>query len=307
MKRLQVTLVVALCMILNSLARGAPTLPTPTPLQTPAPAPAPPTSLQTPPLTSAPSSAVPVLQRIEPGERGGGSPSWSYLTPILSGVVALLGSWLGFRVAQKNTLKLVETSRMTSEAAIWQKANETELRDIQAKLDNFYYPFFVLLKADHQFAQDLRKRQKDPNYRLLVKLFDSAWMEGLPIGDRKLVEIVCGYAETLEKFINDKAGMVDAKIVPYLARASAHFRILHLAYKRELGDDPNRFVDYVYPKQIDDVLSFEIRRLRTRVDQLRSNPGVRPEPIAALDIPESLDLRNWDDPDGRLRSVPLGG
>jgi hypothetical protein len=38
-------------------------------------------------------------------------------------------------------LNTIEASQKNNDASIWQKANETELREIQAKLDGFYIPF----------------------------------------------------------------------------------------------------------------------------------------------------------------------
>ncbi len=135
---------------------------------------------------------------------------------------------------------------------------------------------------------------------MLLKLFDSKWVDSLPPGDKKLVEIVSSNADELRALIASKSGSIDDKLLPYLSRVSAHFRILNLAYKRELGDDPQRFRDYVYPRELDRVLDLEIARLRARMDELRANPGGRPAPMRALTIPPELALPEWRDPDDRL-------
>jgi hypothetical protein len=239
----------------------------------------------------------------------GASPAWwTYFVPvvgpILSGLLAFIGVWLGLRIAGDNTNKSVAVLQKNSDAAVWLKANEAELSDIQAKLDGFYIPFQLLSKANHQFAQDLRSRQNEPeNYRMLMRLFDKQWLEGLPAGDKKLVEIVSTNAEELRALITSKSGLVDEKILPYLSRASAHFRILNLAYKAELGTDSTRFADYVYPRELDGVIALEIRRLRNRMEVLRASPGVKSAPLELLAIPENLKLTSWTDPDGRLTDV----
>lgn len=260
----------------------------------------PPQSVSTPTIT----------YRVEPVgtlrlDNGAGPPSWTYFIPIvgpiLSGLLAFIGVWLGLKIAADNTNKSISVAQSNSDATVWQKANETELGDIQAKLDGFYIPFQLLSQANHQFAQDLRSRQAEPQkYRMLMKLFDKEWLEGLSAGDRKLVEIVGTNAEELRGLIASKSGLVDDKILPYLSRASAHFRILNLAFKGVLGTDPKRFTDYVYPRELDGVIALEIRRLRNRMEVLRANPSVRPDPLESLAIPEDLKLSSWVDPDGRL-------
>ncbi len=174
------------------------------------------------------------------------------------------------------------------------------MRDIQEKLDKFYGPFSIRLKTDHQLAQDIRSRQPE-GYRMLVKLFDPIWLPSLSAGDRKLVELVCEHAGILEGLIAENAGSVDKELIEYFSRASAHFRILQLAHKHELGDDHKRFEPYVYPKQLDHVLAIAMDRLNRRVADLRANPGASPGPMPPLVIPKELELEPWPDPDHRGR------
>lgn len=305
MRHLHVALAVVLCVTTNNWALAdtvgtTPQLPSPTSTPTtatPTPSVASPTATPTPtPTTATPPTSL-------PSEASSPSYWWDYLSRISSGVAALCAI-AALYVSQKNTKRMADAALSAAQEAMWQKANETELREIQTKLDTFFSPFFVLLKTDHQFAQDLRERQHDDTHRLLIKLFDLSWLKSLSPGDKALVNIICENAELLDRFLTDHSGIVDAQILPYLARARAHFRILHLAYKHQLGDNPTRFVDYVYPTQLDYVLSLEVERLRKRIEQLRTNPGTRPGPLAALQIPKSHQLPDWADPDGRLAGVP---
>jgi len=225
---------------------------------------------------------------------------WTYVVPIaasfLSAFLAFLGATFGLRVTQRNTEKTVEAGQRTTEATLWQKANEVELRAIQERLDKFYGPLSILLKTDDQFAQDIRSRQPE-GYRLLVKLFDPLWVQSLSPGDQKLVELICERGVVLEQFIHDNAAGVDKELVPYLSRATAHFRILYLAYKHELGTDWERFKDYAYPRQLDKVLEIARERLVARMQHLRANPGVAPGMMPPLVIPPELSLDPWPDPD----------
>lgn len=228
----------------------------------------------------------------------GGAPWWVTLVPligsIVSSIVALGGVIWSLKIARDNTAVVTQASQQTNEASIWQKANEAELKDIQSKLDGFYMPFWLLSKANELLALDVKSRQP-PDYRLLAKLFDQKWRESLSAGDRKLVEMICDNAEELRTLIATKSGLVDGAVLEYLSRASVHFRILHGAFKNELGEDPSRFMKYVYPRPLDKVLKREIDRLNARVAELRSKPGARPPPPPPLVIPPELNLPAWED------------
>jgi hypothetical protein len=246
----------------------------------------------------------PLSIRVEPIaplklETGSGPPWWTYwiavVGPLISGVLAYLGVRLSLAFAQRNTASTIAATQQTSDASLWQRANEAELKDILGKLDGFYGPFMQMSQANHLMIEEFRSRQPE-GFRTLPHVFDRAWLEALPKGDRKVIAEICDKAAELQKFIADKAGMVDEKVLPYLARASAHFRILYLAHKGELGEDPTNFRRYVYPKELDGVLKLEVRRLRARCDTLRAKPGSPPGSMSSLEIPSNLALEAWPAP-----------
>jgi hypothetical protein len=261
-----------------------------------------------PAAAAAISAQPPVNVRVEPVgslklESGQGPAWWTYFVPVIgpliSGLLAYFGVRLSLDFARRNNEQSISAAQRTSEAAIWQKANETELKDLMTKLDGFYGPFLQMSQANHLMIEEFRSRQP-AGFRTLPKVFDRAWLDALPAGDRKVVSEVCQKAADLEKFIADKAGNVDSKVLPYLARASAHFRILHLAHKGELGTDPTNFLKYVYPKQLDSVLQLEVDRLRGRCDALRASPGSAPGPMEPLVIGPELALEAWQTVDSRV-------
>lgn len=228
-------------------------------------------------------------------------PRWTYWVPsILSGLLTLLGAWLGLRIAQRNTTQLVSGAIKANEATNWQKANETELRSIEERLEKFYGPFITRLQADHLLAQDIRSRQPE-GYRLLMYLFKPEWVASLSEGDKKLVAVICEHAAKLEEMIIN-AGSVDPLLIPYFSRAVAHFRILGLAHQQLLGSNFELFERYVYPKQLDKILILEIRRLSARAEELRANPASPLKPIKPLIIPNTsvYKLDYWPDPDNRF-------
>jgi hypothetical protein len=228
---------------------------------------------------------------------------WTYFVPVagpvFSSFLAFAGAWFGLKIASRNTKDTIATAQKTNEATLWQKANEIELRSLQDRLDKFYIPLSILLKTDHQFAQDLRCRQPD-KYRLLVSLFDPQWLSSLSTGDQTLVRLICEQGRILEAFIKENAGGTDRELIPYLSRATAHFKILQLAYKRELGDSLGTFGAYAYPKQLDHVLEIVKDQLASRIAELRASPYAPPGPMKPLVIPPELNLDPWVDPDDRM-------
>jgi len=225
-----------------------------------------------------------------------GTPWYVTVGPMLGGifssVLALAGVLWSLKIATDNAKKSTQAAQQTSDASIWQKANETELKDIQARLDGFYMPYSLLAKANKEFAKDVASRQPKPEeYRLLMQLFDKAWRDSLTDGDSKIIDIVCNNAEDLRKLISDKSGLANGALLEYLARASVHYRILNLAFKNELGTDAKRFEKYVYPRVLDDVLQLEMDRLDARAKQLRLKPSERPDLAPVLNIPTKFALK----------------
>jgi hypothetical protein len=246
-------------------------------------------------------TAGPLTVRIEPVgpfkiDNGKAPAPWTFwvpvVGPIISGLLAALGVLLSLRFAERSSKRTIEAARQTNEASIWQKANETELKELISKLDSFYGPFMQMSQANYLMIEEFRSRQP-VGFRTLPKVFDPAWLATLSTGDRKIVAEVCQKAADLETFIAEKAGHVDGQLLPYLARASAHFRILYLAHQGLLGEDPNNFLRYVYPKQLDAVLRLEVDRLRRRCDALRANPGSPSGVMEPLRISVDLALEPW--------------
>jgi hypothetical protein len=204
----------------------------------------------------------------------------------LVGVLALI-------VSAMMTSRTLRVSTENSDASIWQKANELEIKEVQEKLDRFYGPFIQMSETNALLARDLRHRQPDSQSFLLIeKLFDRDWLKSLPCGERALVDEVVSNAVNLRKFIIENARMMDQKVQPYLSRVNAHYRILELAHLGKLGTDPTLFVQkYVFPIQIGGILQLEVARLESRKELLRSQPSRQPPPMAELVIPASLSLK----------------
>ncbi len=190
---------------------------------------------------------------------------------------------------------IVYFTRINTISEQWLKINTSEAQYIQDKLDKFYGPFILESQANHLMAQDLRSRQPQPTmHRLLDKLFDEDWRSSLPAGDSVLVEEICNTGERLSGVIKDHSGLVDPLLLPYIARAITHFRILKLAHEKKLGTDSTPFLRYVYPKNLDAALEKELSRLQHRLQLLRQNPTVSHADQSPLDL-SNCPLDAWPD------------
>jgi hypothetical protein len=231
----------------------------------------------------------------EPATPGSGG-AWEVrdYVSLISAVTAVVAVVFGY----PGNLRTLQASLANTEASIWQKANEVELKAIQEQLDEFFGPFMQMSGVNRLLSRDLRERQRDSGTFLLIeKLFDRDWLENLPKGEQAIVGEIAANAKVLREFIAANAKMGNLKIQPYLSRVSAHYRILELAYEQKLGDDAKPFVNrYVFPSQIDEVLALEVERLEKRRELLRSHPARPTPPSEELVIPDRLALKEWANP-----------
>ncbi|KRA65302.1 hypothetical protein [Rhizobium sp. Root651] len=216
-------------------------------------------------------------------ERTPVSPWWDkLLQPGVAALAGLGGALIGALVGRWNTV-----------AAINQKANEMEIKEIQVRLNDFYGRFQQVAEENHLIALEFKAHQGDPAMRTLLKLLDPEWRASLSPSDKAIVKSLVENGNMLRTLIRDKSGLVDPAILPYLSRAALHFSMLDLANKGDLENQPDRFKKFVYPKVLDDVLVLEMRRLNSRIRQLLENSSKSHPPIPSLKINEDLALPEW--------------
>lgn len=185
-------------------------------------------------------------------------------------------------------------SSRANRANLVSKTNESELSVIEKKLDGFFGPYLRLSETNSLLHQDLKARQQNPaTFRTLIHLLDPQWRANTTAGDQTIIDEIMRIDGQLELLIRKSAGTLDINIQPYLARASAHFRMIRLAHKGKLDQDVKRFEKYVYPRSVDGVLQLEVSRLEARRATLRLNPGFAPAPMDKLTIPTPLQLPPW--------------
>ena len=112
-------------------------------------------------------------------------------------------------------------------------------------------------------------RRGDPSLRTLPMLLDQAARSKLSPNDVAIVDEVIRINQELSKLIHPFAGQLDEAVQAHLWRADAHFRVIVLAHERKLEGDVERLRElYVYPEELDAVLTAEVERIRGRCDLL---------------------------------------
>ncbi|MGY3135356.1 hypothetical protein ACVWZM_006038 [Bradyrhizobium sp. USDA 4501] len=232
-----------------------------------------------------PGRNVVVQYACSPPKDGGG---WTAkdLAPLLTGLAGLAGAFVA-------AIAIIFNSR-TSRATNVQKANEAELESLQEKLDSFYGPYQQLSNTNQLIATDLKARHAaGAEMRILLLLVDPKWEDQFTPGEVTLVKEILSIDEKLLGLIQDRSGLVSEQVQPYLWRAASHFRIMLLAAGHKLDDDRDRYAHYVYPRQLDEIIELEIKRIRDRIALIRAEPLVLHPPAQELTIPERLALPDW--------------
>jgi hypothetical protein len=205
------------------------------------------------------------------------APTWP--TALITGIAVLLGALAGGWFATRN-----------AKAAIVQKTNELEIASIDNRLSGFVAPFEQLSLENWTMSRELKRRHGGEAFRTLPALLEPGWKDRLAKGDRTLVDAVVKNGSKLRKMILANGGAVSPAVRPHLAAASMHFRMLTLAHAGSLDPDPDRYVAYVYPRQLDGALALERKRLEQRREVLLSQPDVSHPAVGDLVLPAELLL-----------------
>lgn len=212
------------------------------------------------------------------------APAWP--TALITALATLFAGGAAAWIATRN-----------ARATIVQGTNQRELDAIASWLDGFLGPFLQLSEENRLLIEALRGDHGGSSFRTLTALLDPKWLPSLSSGDRKLVEAIVENGVSLRRLILEKAGAPSRPLVPELAKASLHFRMLEMAHGGGLDRDPARYADYVYPRKLDALLESERVRLESRLRSLRQMPEKRHLPMAEMVIKDELENRSVPRPD----------
>lgn len=234
--------------------------------------PAPPAFTSMPGTFNVTLADIPAIRLDQPSK-----PFWREILmgPLGSGLASALAAIFGVWFALRNTASTLR-----------QKSNEVEIKELQARLNEFYGPFNQISRENELLSLEFRSRHKsiDNKFRTLMALLNPSWRANLDGSDKAIVDKMVNNGVALRSLIREKSGLVDLQIIPILAKASAHFCLLEMARDGQLDEKADRFDANVYPRELDEAIDKEINRLNTRIGQLLAKPGKMHKPLAPLKL-----------------------
>jgi hypothetical protein len=145
------------------------------------------------------------------------------------------------------------------------KRREDQKRDIYKKLNEFYSPFEQLRKKSLRLYT-LFVENKEGDFRTLTALLRGDEFSG---NDKMILDEIISIDNQLENLIIAKSGLVDNEnFRDLLAQAATHFHIISQAYEGRLTGEPERFKEYVFPRELDEKVTEQINTLKAELIEL---------------------------------------
>jgi len=146
------------------------------------------------------------------------------------------------------------------------KKREDKIESIKKKIDEFYSPFDQYRKKSLKLYK-IFKKNREESFRTLPALL---WGKDLDNNDQQLIEEIISIDQKLETMIFEKSGFVDDEdFRELLAKASTHFYIIREAYHGRLKEETDRFMNYVFPHELDKQVSKQITKLKNELERLQ--------------------------------------
>lgn len=182
--------------------------------------------------------------------------SYEYLIPLLSGLV---GALIGGGVAFINTRLTVKSKRV-----------EESKNEIYKKLNEFYGPLVQLRAKSNLLYQKFstKYRESDPEFKTLMYLLEGNELTG---NEKIMFEEILKVGNLTSTLIQEKAGLIDDERLRtiYFPRATTHFLVLELAYKKSLIGDVDKFKDSTFPRELDSLIEGRIVALQQELRSLK--------------------------------------
>jgi hypothetical protein len=198
------------------------------------------------------------------------SPKGVNMDPIIqliSLIMGFSGVVIAFITLYLNNLNNKRNSEYNM-AQLNEKKHEDERKEIYKKLNEFYGPYQQLLETSRLLYDDIFKSNKPDNWRTLIALLEGEKLIG---NDKEVYEQIMSITDELEVLRISKSGLVDDVVLQrLLAKAGTHYRIIKLAYNGKLTGEKNRFENYVYPKELNQMINEKIILLQGRLDELNT-------------------------------------
>lgn len=206
---------------------------------------------------------------------------------VIAGLIALIASLIG---------NVVQFILNRSDKEFQRKLLKRE--KINRQLEEFYKPFLNHLQYLKSLSRTLFY-DKPEDFRLLTHLLDKNTIYKFPDGTEHRYEltshdIVCieemlNYYKKIEDIIQDKSSLIDNKILleeyvpdPKItdidpqkvsglganAILVRHFQLMKSAYEGSIGGNLAQYKDFIYPREINNILQEHINKLEKELMSL---------------------------------------
>lgn len=173
------------------------------------------------------------------------------LIPLVS---ALAGIIIGGFINNRITIKTLRA-----------KANEPEIQEIRDSIRSFYQPILLLLRKNKKLY-DMFSYGKPEGFRTLVALLEGQTFTG---NDANLLSEIIKIDKEINEIITTEKGKIKSKeISETLSKASVHFDVIEMAYWKNIVGEHDRFKNYVFPRELEDLIVKEIDSLMTKLEGL---------------------------------------
>lgn len=149
---------------------------------------------------------------------------------------------------------------------ICEKRRDDERKEIYKKLNEFYAPFDQLRQKSSRLYEVFKGSRGD-EFRTLPALLRK---EDFSQNELQLLQEIISIDKQLEIMIIEKSGLIDKPDIRILlSKAATHFYIIRAASEGMLVGDVDRFISYVFPRELDDAIKQEISDLNLRLKALK--------------------------------------
>lgn len=149
------------------------------------------------------------------------------------------------------------------------RIKEKEYEKYSKELEEFYYPFLYLLGLNTSLYScfALKEKKDDSNFRTLIALINQYVFSDT---DKKILEQIILNNQQINRLILEKGLYVEKQeIREKLIQLSTHYTIINLAYENKITEHRNEYNEMVFPRNIQECISIEIKRIEGKLKELR--------------------------------------
>ncbi len=183
------------------------------------------------------------------------------LSPVAISIFALALSYLANLKLSKQKDKELQKDYKLKETDLLEKIKEYERKEIYKKLNEFYSPLLILRSTSKALHDTFKNGRK---FRTLTELLGGSSYDG---NDLVVLNEILVIGNKCKEIIFNNSGLIDDVRLrdTHIPSLLNHFLIIQKAFDGKIKDDVQRFENYVFPNEIDDILKEKVEELQQRL------------------------------------------